>query len=319
MAAANLAESVFVPPLSAFLMTINPWIPNVLGLLSFVVAAAFMMLFVPETIDYCIPQQRRPRASIKSTGLTEDIMLPLPDIAGESPPTTSSYASRWIMPVKGATSFLAHDWRVPALLFPFIANLYLNSAFQILLQYASMRYHLTFSRATLLLATRAGFMVLTLLVLLPGATHIITKRLGLDGRRKDLYLARASALAMCAGWWLVASAPNVPMFIIAIFVAMLGSGFALLVRSFMTSLVEPHNVAKLYTLISVIDTLGLMLAGPLLAGLFNTGLELGGAGLGLPFWFTGGLFALIALLLFVVRIRNADEHWHEQQDEEGEE
>jgi hypothetical protein len=64
--------------------------------------------------------------------------------------------------------------------------------------------------------------------------------------------------------------------------------------------VPGQQVARLYSLISVVDTLGAMLGAPLLAGLFNRGLRLGGYGVGLPWYFLGGICAVFGVVLCVV-------------------
>jgi len=63
----------------------------------------------------------------------------------------------------------------------------------------------------------------------------------------------------------------------------LGGGFAALVRSLLTSLVEPHHVGTLYNMIAVTEMVGFLFAGPLLSLSFRKGLELGGMWIGLPF------------------------------------
>lgn len=86
----------------------------------------------------------------------------------------------------------------------------------------------------------------------------------------------------------------------------LGSGSYFLIRSFLTPLVPKHNVARLYSLISVVDTLGAMVGAPLLASLFNRGLKLGGYGVGLPFYYLGVTCFVITVVLCVVGIRKGE-------------
>lgn len=128
----------------------------------------------------------------------------------------------------------------------------------------------------------------------------------LCGQRKDLYLARISALIVGIGWCLVSISPDVVTVIISLIVTTLGIGWPLLLRSFITSLVPAHHVARLFTLISIIDTVGLMIGAPFLALLFKKGMSLGGGWIGLPFALTGFMFFVLTGILCIVKVRNSD-------------
>ena len=115
---------------------------------------------------------------------------------------------------------------------------------------------------------------------------------------------------------LVGLSPNIPTVAISLSIASLGMGFALLLRSFLTSLVEAHHIARVYSIISIVDTLGFMFGSPLLAGLFKRGLALGGGWVGLPFYFTGLAGFVFMLLLSCIQLRKGeDEHASAQEDE----
>ena len=81
----------------------------------------------------------------------------------------------------------------------------------------------------------------------------------------------------------------------------------LLIRSFLTSLVPGHHIGRVYSIISMWDSLGTMLGAPFLARLFKTGMEMGDAWVGLPFYFLGVGSGLFAGLLFVVRLRRGED------------
>lgn len=57
----------------------------------------------------------------------------------------------------------------------------------------------------------------------------------------------------------------------------LGSGCGNLVRSIVNSMVDINQVAQLNGAISIVDTLGILVSGPLLAEVFGIGLRMGGA------------------------------------------
>lgn len=81
-----------------------------------------------------------------------------------------------------------------------------------------------------------------------------------------------------------------------------GSGYASLLRSLLNSLVEPHHVAIVNTLIGFIDTVGLMVISPVLSQALRTGVNLGGMWIGLPFMVAGLLFIISTSIVFGFRL-----------------
>jgi MFS family permease len=217
--------------------------------------------------------------------------------------------------LKQASAFLFNDWRVPALILTWIFHMLMGTIGQLLMQYLSKRYGLTFSNATLLMTIKSGVIVLLLFVILPHLSTLIMRKFRLSAQRKDLYLVRVSLGFVAVGWMLVGLSPNIPTVAISLAIASLGMGFALLLRSFLTSLVEAHHIARVYSIISIVDTLGIMFGSPLLAGLFKRGLALGGAWVGLPFYFTGLVGFVFMLLLLCIQLRKGEaEHASAHED-----
>jgi hypothetical protein len=70
----------------------------------------------------------------------------------------------------------------------------------------------------------------------------------------------------------------------------------------LTSIVEASHIGTLYNTLAVAETVGMVIAGPLLSLSFQQGLEIGGAWLGLPFIAAGGLFTIAVIILFSVRL-----------------
>lgn len=209
--------------------------------------------------------------------------------------------------LKEASSFLLDDWRIPALIVPFLLHMVVGSISSLLLQYLSKRYGLTFSNATLLMAIRSGVIVLLLFIVLPYLSTILMRKYHLSGPRKDLYLVRASLAFIAVGFMFVGFSPNIPVVAISLALSALGQGFALVLRSFLTALVPSHHIARVYSIVSILETIGMMVGSPLLAGLFKRGLALGGAWIGLPFYFTALVSAMFLLLLLSIRLRKCED------------
>ena len=178
---------------------------------------------------------------------------------------------------------------------------------QLLLQYVSKRYSIKLSKAILLTTIRMGVITLLLFSILPYISDAIMRRYRLSAERKDLYLARTSLVLLAVGWTLVGLAPNLPLVAIALTISSLGYGSWLLLRSFLTSLVPKHYIARLYSVLSIVDTLGLMIGSPLMAGLFSRGLALGGFWIGLPFYFLGIVAGCFSVLMFAVGLRKGED------------
>lgn len=75
----------------------------------------------------------------------------------------------------------------------------------------------------------------------------------------------------------------------------------------MTFLVDSHHesqtsdIARLYALISIMEGIGSLVAGPGMAWAFRWGISLGTVWLGLPYGFATLLFALALVTVFSIR------------------
>jgi hypothetical protein len=87
-----------------------------------------------------------------------------------------------------------------------------------------------------------------------------------------------------------------------------GTGFVPIIRCLVTFLVESHHanntsdIGRLYTLISVMEGTGSLVAGLKMAWAFRTGLNLGQTWFGLPFELAVILFALVLVTVFNIRV-----------------
>ena len=284
---ANLVSTVCMPLLAAWLMETTPWIPAIAGTVG-KACAVFLVLAMPETLGCQHPPTSQ-------DGPEEE----------ENDHQTTPPKTHYLSTLKSSTTFLLADWRVPALLLTFLLHQTIGAANPLTVQYISTRYHLHLSQATTLLTLRALANIILLFVLLPLLSTSLTTHLNLSPARRDLYMSRASMAAWALGWIAFGLAPTLAVGMLGMGVTALGSGSFALIRSFLTPLVPGRNVAALYSVISIVDTLGSMLGAPLLAVLFNRGLKVGAPGL--PFVFLGAVCAGVAVLLCVVGVRKGEE------------
>lgn len=294
---ANLISSVCMPLLAAWLMEFTPWIPATAGTI-LTACAVVVTFFMPETLGY----NSLPPSSSATT---------------EQPsPSETNTRQTHITTLRNAISFLWLDWRIPALILTFLIHLAIGDSSALTLQYVSTRYKLTFAEATTILTLRSIANILLLFLLLPFLSNLLTRSRGFCAQRTDLWMSRASMAFWALGWLVFGLSPTLLSATAGMGISALGSGSFFLIRSLLTPLVPAHNVARLYSLISVVDTLGAMLGAPLLAGLFNWGLRVGGYGVGMPFYFLGMVCAAITVLLCVVGLRKGEDG--EEGREDGE-
>jgi hypothetical protein len=248
-----------------------------------------LVFFIPETLNYhgTAPEESTTTSSASST------------CSGKE----SSVWKKSVGRLRDSFSFLASDPRMLFIMPAFGLHMLLINR-DILRQYISTRYHVSISSATVLLSVRSGLMMIICLFLLPAVNHLFRIRWQISPKRSDLLLSRSSCAAMALGFWLIALSPSIPLLVAAMVVNTFGWGLILFLRSLMTSLVEPHHVARLNTFVGIFDTAGLMIGSPGLAWLFEKGVELGGFWMGLPFFVCGGAVALVGIALAAISVRD---------------
>ncbi|KAK5305742.1 hypothetical protein LTR99_003286 [Exophiala xenobiotica] len=166
-----------------------------------------------------------------------------------------------------SSSFVQRDTAVAALVLTFLISKVGRQSTNVLFQYASKRYGWTLSQRK---------------YHLPTSRHLCTVSVGTPA-----------------------------LMIIGIILFTLGTGFAPTARSLVTSLVEFHNVettsdiGRLYALISLMEGIGALVAALGMSWALRFGLRLGQVWLGLPFGFAAILFALVAIITFSIKVRNA--------------
>jgi MFS family permease len=283
---ANLSANLLCPPIVAWIMTRNPLAAVFLAVVFFGIGVPLSLL-VPETLGYKDPIRSKQRRSDEE----------------ESPAVSRSQARSFLeqcyKPLIESIEYFLQDRRVILLIITFVPIMLTITSGPLLLQYASSRYGLSFASVTMLLTVRAGVTIAMFLGMQSFVYRLLADA-GMSGQKRDLLLARGSAGLLLVGWIATALSPNTIFFTASIMVTTIGNGFPVYVRTFLTGLVQSNKVAELYTIIGVVDTLGLMLGGPLLAWLFDRGMNLGESFLGLPFLALGLVYAVV--VSFLLRI-----------------
>lgn len=308
------------PLASALMIRFNAWIPVYVATLIIFIATALSLL-MPETANF---DSRVTDVSV-GPGFNSDERTPLiaqfpgmvhdeDEDEDEDDENTESYPTRKhpqyssmrdIIHAKTTEAFgvLFCDWRVFLLLATFPLHVVSRCTMKLLLQYVTQRYSWTMASAGFLNSLRASVNIVLLALIIPLVTKLYLERWKTSSIRKDLSLAKLSMLLLTVGSFAVALSPNVQCLSLSLVVYTLGTGFALFVRSVATSLVEPGQVGRLYSAMSMFDAFGQMTAGPMLAEVFRVGLERGKFFSGLPFLVGGILHGMALLAICLIRLR----------------
>lgn len=119
---------------------------------------------------------------------------------------------------------------------------------------------------------------------------------------KDLLISRLSVAFFTIGSLVVSAAPSVALATLGIVIFALGSGFSPATRSLVTTFCKQDEAGLLYSALAITQSIGGLVAGPLLALSFRWGLSLGHEWTGIPFALVAGLFGCGFLAVSFVRL-----------------
>ncbi|TDZ21047.1 Efflux pump ustT [Colletotrichum orbiculare MAFF 240422] len=233
LAAAVVGGELLASPLVYFLMGLDVWLSIYVGL-GCLVLSIVVSLMLPETL----PKKQ-------TNGPSEDTQsLPWYDVA-RSELARLGQAVLWVV---------WREWRVLLLLFTFLLTTLGRFAQEILLQYVTKRYGWSWSQASLLLSVRAFFNLVLLTVLIPSGSYLLIHKWSKSPQFTNLSLARASALLLTVGAFVIGLSDTSAAMVFGLGVFALGSGYNILIRSLLASIVEKDNIGMLYTMMSIAET-----------------------------------------------------------------
>lgn len=157
------------------------------------------------------------------------------------------------------------------------------------------------NQAGLLNSAKAASNFAGVAVILPALSHFLLKRNSFSAVRKDMWLLRVSIIAQVIGSALSAVAPTGRSFVAAVSIFELSNGYLPATLSVIATLVDDRHQSLVYVTSSIMQAIGSIVAGPLLAEAFNLGIRWGRAWYGLPFAFAGLLQFVAAVIVFTSR------------------
>lgn len=292
--AAALCASLLAPSLASALMgAFGPWVPMVSGV-SLLGLSAGAACFIPET-RRPVEHGRSRLGMHHALPTSRDGRVPRPHAGMRRAFTQTVHSVQAFLPSVGRTSWAC--LMATALL----SQSLVPATMQLLVQYVSTRYSVEIYTTGYVQTLYGLAQLVQLFVGLPLLARFVRAKVGSDAQR-DLYLARFSLLAILPGILLMAAATDLAFFVPGLLVLALGSGCGSYQRSLLSVFVNPEYYSRLFMLVAMIDMVGSLYSGPMLAALLTAGMELRGGFLGLPYYALAALMAICLGLMFFVRL-----------------
>ncbi|KAI0395036.1 major facilitator superfamily transporter [Xylariaceae sp. FL0594] len=295
---ASMVGNLVSPGLSSVMMNLTgPWPVMLVGIACLLISAAAAVLFIPET-------GRRPEAK----------------------DTSESHPSDFKTHIKHALEQFKHS--LPMLRSPSLAILLVTSllaqpimpaTMQLMIQYVSKRYDMAIKDTGFVQMIYGAAQAFQALVGLPILSRVMMATMtttrsssssahrhshGVEQRR-DLALARCSFFILVPGLLLLGVAPTLATLVFGLLVLSLGSGFNSFTKSLMSLYVDHAHRSRLFSLVGMVEVVGSVYSGPMLAGLFSSGMKRGGVWIGLPYFVLSSITAVASVLLLLVQVPQA--------------
>jgi hypothetical protein len=288
----------------SWLMLYSNWTPLLLGW-GIVILGVCLGITLPET------KNAFPSSEQKHQDQTEEHELSDLHVDDENQPSSfdktvhaETPKTRWqgaISAVK-AYSFLLKNKQVMLLFSAFLVYKLSRGSSWFLVQYVSLRYGWKLVAANLLVSLKSILMVGLLLVVLPLASWYLQKKRGVDSRTKDLIITKASVICLLVGTLGMGLSPYVWLVIFFLVIQTMGAGFVYTTRAIVATMIKPEETARVYVMIEIIQAFGMILASPTMTNVFKWGINLGGVWRGLAWMVASSLFAIVAAIIWRVKI-----------------
>lgn len=290
------------PTLASFTMSRNLWAPFCLNIVLLASAVPVIKLLPSNKILPIKP-------------LTADDTLENADEAGpllrqsEDAPdhyspafsTHSSMPQRITSTIRRLTDLISGRPNFQILLTSFFLTALASSDTKLLVQYISKRYAWPFARTGYMLSAKALVNLTLLTIIVPRAVRVSASSKALHGSEVRLNYAGAqlSILVSVLGVLCVALAFRFWMLLTALMVYALGSALPVFTMSLVKSplIALGHSDVQDFSIVMLTKTFGALVGAPLMTVLWVRAIEIGGVGLGLPYFVSGGVYLVAALVV----------------------
>ncbi|KAL5366548.1 major facilitator superfamily domain-containing protein [Aspergillus floccosus] len=287
VSAAVLLAEILAAPLSAWMMTRSLWAPFLLGEFC-EVCGLLAGLVIPETLQSTIDGGDEEEANDAS------------DAPENSPSTWKDRVQHAWVQLAHWTTYIWGSRNSLAISVAFLTASVGQQSLQLMLQYVSKRFSWSMAEASFLISLKGCINLVGLLVLLPLVSRWLRRYL--SPVTMDLRLTQASGAILVCGFAIMALAARPAVFALGVSLSALGWGFYSTLRSVASALVDESQSGILNTTIGLMQGVGIMTAGPLLASAFRCGMSLEGVWLGLPYMVGTALFLIAGWATWVIRV-----------------
>lgn len=290
----SLISEMLTPILAARLMEYGDWLPLILSLA--IKQAGICFVFVlPETLPICHLSE--------SQGNGGDEVVELRSNSIES------ILKAQMHNFHAAFQFVRSDWTLGVVIFTFLANRLGTQSLSLVIRYASKRYGWEIRKAAYLLSLRAATNLIAIAIFVPLTNFVLLRAFRLPTHWADLYIARGSAIVITISFFVMAIASHPVLLVLGLFIYNFGTGYNAAMRSLSIHVIggqSSADIGKLMSTIAITESVGAMVAGPLLSGMFQWGMDLGSAWIGLPFLVSVFFFAGMTVMTFLINVEDCD-------------
>jgi MFS family permease len=307
LTASVLIAEIVAPIVSARLMENGDWFPLVLSL-GIQGAGILVAVFFPETLhlrDIPEPRNHEQQSIRLQTLFAKD----------------SFQLQHQLQNFRSAYYFLKSDWTLAMVVFTFMANRLGRQAMSLLVRYASKRYSWEIKKAAYLLSFRAATNLVAVAVFIPLVNLVLLRYLRLPSHWADLWLARGSVILTAVSFVFIGLAAHPAMLVLGLLIFNFGTGYNAAMRSVSIHVVGGQaspDIGKLMSTIAIVESVGAMFAGPLLNQMFQWGMDMGSAFLGLPFLAAVVVLIFVAVVTFAIDVNDKTSSYAEVESDDDE-
>lgn len=160
-----------------------------------------------------------------------------------------------------------------------------------------MAFNYTNRQLRQVISIRGCVTLATFLGFVPLLSSFLIRQLHYTTLKKDLAVARIAVVSGTIGYVLIFIASDAVLLTIGCLFVSLSMPFVVTIISIATYFTPAEHVATLYTAMSVSQSIGIVIAGPIFAKLYTAGMHIGLEWPGLPFAAAASLFAMILISL----------------------
>ncbi|GAB0133073.1 hypothetical protein EsDP_00001489 [Epichloe bromicola] len=300
IAAARAGTALVGNPLAYLAMRKGgPWLTGCLS------SGCLVVMFL---LSFAVPETGHPRVLPGKDGPSRASLLSTP-VAASSAETAAAAAAAAPSTLRGMAASIKPALRsnktVAVLLCSTLFTKLGSWVSPLLMQFLSKRLSYSWAEASLALSVKAFSKLALVLVILPLVSQALI-RAKVPPRRKDLLIARWCVVLAMAGAFGIAFASNAAVLLCFIVPFSLTEGFDASIKSLLAQVAGDGQVAVLFSVVSLLENLGIMVAGPGMAYAFRLGLRWGGAWFGLPFIVAGVIMAFAAAIVLSVRVEDME-------------